>query len=264
MNDRVLPTRRDTTHGDGMHAIHTEDIEDGIHLIRMQDRESRNTFSVELSVGLIEAFARVAARDDLRAVVLTGYDSYFASGGTREGLLGLQAGQGTFADVNLYSLALDCEIPVISAMQGHGIGGGFVMGLYADFVVLSREAVYTTNFMKYGFTPGMGATYILEKKLGTALATEMLIAAETFRGATLRERGVPYPVLPRQDVLPHSLALARRVAEKPRGALVALKRHLASRMRAELPGYIAQEVEMHAQTFHDDGVKTRIGALFGR
>ena len=51
-------------------------------------------------------------------------------------------------------------------MQGHGIGGGFVVGLFADFVILSRESVYSTNFMKYKFTPGMGATYIVPKKIG--------------------------------------------------------------------------------------------------
>lgn len=247
-----------------MEAIHTEDIEPGIHLIRMQDRESKNTFSAELSVGLIDAFEKVAARDDLSVVVLTGYDSYFASGGTKQGLLTLQSGQGSFADINLYGLALDCEIPVVSAMQGHGIGGGFVMGLYADFVVMGLESVYTTNFMKYGFTPGMGATYIMEKKLGTPLATEMLIAADSFRGATLKERGIPFPVLPRRDVMAYSMALARQIADKPRNALIALKRHLVRDMREELPAYIRKEVEMHEQTFRDERVKDRIGSLFGK
>lgn len=248
-----------------MQAIATEDIEPGIHVIRMQDRENKNTFSIELSIGLIDAFEKVAARDDLKVVVLTGYDSYFASGGTKKGLLSLQSGQGgTFADVNLYSLALDCDVPVISAMQGHGIGGGFVMGLYSDFVVMGLESVYTTNFMKYGFTPGMGATYIMEKKLGKALTQEMLISAATLRGATLKERGIPFPVVPRREVLAYSLTLAKLVAEKPRDALIVLKRHLVRDMRAELPDYIAREVAMHAETFHDDGVKDRISSLFGR
>lgn len=247
-----------------MQAIATEDPESGIHVIRMQDRDSKNTFSTELSIGLIDAFENVKARNDLRVVVLTGYDTYFASGGTKQGLLALQSGQGTFADVNLYSLALDCDIPVISAMQGHGIGGGFVMGLYADFVVLGLESVYTTNFMKYGFTPGMGATYIMEKKLGKPITQEMLMAANTFRGATLKERGIPFPVVPRRDVLPYSMVLARQLAEKPRGALIVLKRHLVRDMRVELPDYIAREIAMHAETFHDDGVKDRIRSLFGR
>ena len=48
---------------------------------------------------------------------------------------------------NLYSLSLSYKIPLIAAMQGHDIGGGFALGLFADFMILIRESVYTTNFM---------------------------------------------------------------------------------------------------------------------
>lgn len=245
-------------------AVGLQEIEDGVVQIKMQDREGKNTFTPALTAGLIEAFATVARRPEWRCVVLTGYDSYFASGGSQSALLSLQRGEGSFADVNVYSLALDCEVPVISAIQGHGIGGGFVMGLYADFVVLSRQSVYTTNFMKYGFTPGMGATYILRKKLGLALAEEMLLAAETYRGATLEKRGVPFPVVAQAEVLPHAYGLARSVAAKPRRALVELKRHLVAPLREELPGVIARELAMHRETFHDPEVESRIATMFGR
>lgn len=92
-------------------------------------------------------------------MILTGYGHYFASGGTQEGLLRIQQGITKFTEDRMYSLALECDIPVISAMQGHGIGGGFVMGLFSDFVILSKESVYTANFMKYGFTPEWGYLY---------------------------------------------------------------------------------------------------------
>jgi polyketide biosynthesis enoyl-CoA hydratase PksI len=245
-------------------AVSVQELEDGVVQITMQDREGKNTFTPALTAGLIHAFAEVGRHPEWRCVVLTGYDSFFASGGSQTALLSLQRGQGSFVDVNVYSLALDCEVPVVSAMQGHGIGGGFVMGLYADFVVLSRQAVYTTNFMKYGFTPGMGATYILRRKLGLALAEEMLLGAENYRGATLEKRGVPFAVLPQAEVLPHAYALARSVAAKPRKALVELKRHLVAQLREELPAVIAQEVAMHRETFHDPDVETRISTMFGR
>ena len=67
-------------------------------------------------------------------VILTGYDSYLASGCSQQGLLDLQAGKGQFTDINIYSLALDCPVPVIAAMQGHGIGGGFVIGLFSEAI----------------------------------------------------------------------------------------------------------------------------------
>ncbi len=97
-------------------------------------------------------------------------------------------------------------------MQGHGIGGGLVFGLFADFVLLSRESIYTANFMKYGFTPVTGATYVL----GLGLAEEMLLSARTYRGADLEKRGIQFPVLPGVEVLQNAHQLARDLAEKPR------------------------------------------------
>lgn len=244
-------------------AVELQEIETGIVQITLQDRSSKNGFTPELVEGMMRAFAGIKDHPRWKVVILTGYDTYFASGGTQQALLALQQGAATFADVSLYSLALDCEIPVISAMQGHAIGGGFVLGLYADMVILGRECVYTANFMKYGFTPGMGATCILTRKLGMALAEEMLLTAESYRGATLAQRGIPFPVVPRAEVVGEARALARAVADKPRKALIALKQHMTASLRQELPGIIQQELAMHALTLHDEEIKQRISALFG-
>lgn len=244
-------------------VVQLREISPFIIQITMQDRVNKNTFSNELITGLMDAFAAINASDQYKAVVLTGYDSYFASGGTQEGLLAIYEGKAKFTDGNIYSLALDCPIPVISAMQGHGIGGGFVMGLFSDFVILSRESVYTTNFMKYGFTPGMGATCILPKKLGFSLAEELLLNAGNYRGADLEKRGIPFPVLSRDEVLPYALELARQLAEKPRISLVTLKDHLVSQLREELQTYVERELIMHEKTFHQAEVKQRIMSLFG-
>lgn len=239
------------------------EIEPAIIQVKMHDRAHKNAFSQELTDGLIQAFEFIRNQQSYKAVILTGYDNYFASGGTQEGLLRIQKGITKFTDDNLYSLALDCRIPVIAAMQGHGIGGGFVMGLFADFVILSRESVYTTNFMKYGFTPGMGATFIVPQKLGFSLAHELLMNAGNYRGADLEKRGIPFKVLPRSEVLEYAVELARELAEKPRNSLITLKDHLVSPLREQLPSVIEQELVMHEKTFHQDEVKTRITGLYG-
>lgn len=245
-------------------VVELSDIEPGIVQVRMQDRANKNTFTNGLIEGLTTAFARVAARSEVKVVVLTGYDSYFSSGGTQEGLRDLYDGKFKFTDKDLYSLALNCPVPVIAAMQGHGIGGGFVLGLFADIIVLARESVYTANFMKYGFTPGMGSTFILPQKLGIALAEEMMLTAGTYRGEELQRRGVPFTVVPREQVLPQALELARSLAEKPRFSLVTLKDHLVASLRQQLARFIEQEVAMHELTFHRPEVKERIEAVFGR
>ena len=245
-------------------TVTLREAEPGIALVEMHDREGRNTFTDALIRDLTAAFAEIARNEAWRAVVLTGYDSYFSSGGTQEGLRDLFEGRFKFTDKDLYSLALNCPVPVVSAMQGHGIGGGFVLGMFADATVLSRESIYTANFMKYGFTPGMGSTLILPHKLGPVLAHEMMLSARVYRGEDLARRGVPFPVLPRDEVLAHAMALARDFADKPRFSLVTLKNHLVAGLRDALPLAIEREVEMHAQTFHRPEVRERIEALFGQ
>jgi len=244
-------------------VVRVSSIDATIVEIALEDRVNKNTFSEGICQGLFDAFDRVAKESERKVVILTGYDSYFCAGGTQEALRGLSEKQARFTDFPIYSLPLLCPLPVIAAMQGHGIGGGFVFGLFADFVIFSRESVYTTNFMKYGFTPGFGATLVLAEKLGLPLAQEMLMTAETYRGADLEKRGVPFPVVPRAEVGARALALARNLADKPRESLVALKEHMVQKLRRELPGVTQQEVAMHERTFHQPEVKERIRTRFG-
>ncbi len=247
----------------GEKAVDLQFIAPEILQIKMQDRVGKNTFSEAITQGLMDAFAEVERLPDCKVVILTGYDNYFASGGTQEQLLNLSDGRGAFTDRALYDLPLQCSVPVISAMQGHGIGGGFVLGMFADLVVLGRENIYTANFMRYGFTPGMGATFILPQKLGLGLATEMMLSANNYRGEELQQRGVPFPVVPRDKVMSHALELAQTLAEKPHVSLVALKTHLGASLREALPATIAQEVAMHAVTFAQPEVRSKIATLFG-
>ena len=247
-------------------VVSLDEVEPDIVQVTMHDRVHKNTFSKEMTNGLIQSFEKIQDNTKYKVVILTGYDSYFASGGTQEGLLAIYEGKAKFTDTgkNIYSLALDCKIPVIAAMQGHGIGGGFALGMFADFIILSRESVYTTNFMKYGFTPGMGATYIVPKKLGIGLAEELLLNAGNYRGAELEKRGIPFPVLPRAEVMAYAIDQARQLSEKPRLSLITLKDHLVAHLREQLPGVIEQEITMHERTFHQEDVKKRIMTLFGK
>lgn len=258
------------------HSVVTiEDVAPGIVQITMQDRVSRNAFSLELVTRLMEAVASLNARLDCKVAILTGYDTYFASGGTKDQLLGLHEAQGRLTETPVYNSSctgalnmgdgiLNCEVPIIAAMQGHGIGGGLVLGMYCDLVILSRESIYTANFMRYGFTPGLGATCVLPKKLGAALATELLLCARNYRGADLQARGVPFPVLPRAGVLEHAYELARDLADKPRTSLTTLKRHLTIELREQLPQAISREFAMHDQTLHLPEVRDRIATLYGQ
>ena len=234
-----------------------------VAVIELADREHSNQFTRELVAGLAGAIASVQHDPDTHAVVVHGFGSIFCAGGTRDELLGIFDRRIRFDDVPLYRLLLDCEIPVVAAMQGHALGGGLVLGLFADVVVLAEESVYSANFMKYGFTPGMGATLIVPEKLGPTLGAEMLLTAEGYQGGELLRRGVGCAVLRRKDVIPHAMKLARDLADKPRLSLVLLKRHLTQRIREALPATVAAELAMHEETFAQPEVRERIETLFG-
>lgn len=232
------------------------------HVI-MEDRVSKNTFSSELISGLINVFETIKKSSQIKVVVIQGFDNYFCCGGTQEELLKIYEGKITFTDLAFYRCLLDCEVPVIAAMQGHAIGGGLTFGCYADFIVMGEECIYATNFMKYGFTPGMGATYIVPKKLGEMLGYEMLYSAKNYYGGELKQRGVSVSVTKKQEVISTAMALAKELSAKTLVALKLLKQHVTERIKSELPDIIEKELAMHAVSFKQPEVKERIEILFG-
>ncbi len=244
-------------------TVHLSYPMSGVACLQMEDRQGRNTFTEALVCGLVERIAEVERDGTTRVIVLHGYDSLFCAGGTLEELVDIADGRRSFDEGNFYRLLLDCRLPVIAAMQGHAMGGGFVFGLYADLVVLSRESLYGANFMKYGFTPGMGATELLPRKLGLPLASEMLFGARSYHGQQLADRGAPFPVLPRAEVISHALGLARDLADKPEIALCRLKDALTADLRAALPEAVRRERCMHEETFAQEGIRQRIHHRYG-
>ena len=245
-------------------VVKVTDIGSGIIEVKMQDRNARNTFSKELIKGIIKAFKDITEDQSYKVIILTGYDNYFCCGGTQEELFEIYRKEIGFNDLDFFSLPLFCEIPVIAAMQGHGIGGGLVFGCYADFMILGKENVYTANFMKYGFTPGMGGTYVIPKKMGITLGEEMLYTASSYRGTELMKRGVQQTIVDKAIVMEKAKELALKLAEKPRISLVALKKQLTRDTRSRIPEVIAAELQMHEVTFHQKEVKEKIESLFGK
>lgn len=235
----------------------------GVACVRMEDRVGSNTFTEALVCGLVDCLGEAESDPDTRVVVLHGYDSIFCAGGTLEELVDIADGRRSFDEGAFYRLLLDHPLPVIAAMQGHAVGGGLVFGLYADIVVLSRESLYGATFMKYGFTPGMGSTELLPRKLGSALAAELLYSARTYHGENLERRGIPFPVLPRSEVIPHALELARDLADKPRLSLLRLKETLTAPLKHALDAAVQRERAMHEETFAMDGIRDRIQKRYG-
>ncbi|MGE5514808.1 MAG: SDR family NAD(P)-dependent oxidoreductase [Bacteroidota bacterium] len=240
-----------------------EAFADGVVLLRMSERQHKNSFTDIFMDGLAEAFAAIARLDGAKVVVLTGFDGYFACGGTRDGLEQLQQGATRFTDRTIYSLPLECPLPVIAAMQGHAIGAGWSLGMFCDLQVFAAEAVYHSNYLWYGFTPGAGATLVFPHRLGDRLGREVLFTAHEYRGRELAARRPDLRVTAAAQVLPSALALAHGLARQSREYLLALKAEAARPLRERLPATFARELAMHEKTFiGNPRVQERIERMF--
>ncbi len=255
--DGTVPAQLDAESGarPGAEVIHATDVIDarvdvsGIVMVRMEDRDSKNLFSERLVRSLREVFEKVGARADCKVIVLTGYDSYFACGGTKEALLAIQDGRARFTDDRTWQRTLNCALPVVAAMQGHGIGGGWSLGLFADFTLLSDESKYLSPYLAYGFTPGAGATFIVPEMLGRDLGWETLLTAQEYSGAELEGRGAGLDVHSRKQIHAAAMELAGRIARHSRADLISFKRCLNRPIHGRLEPIIRQEIAMHERTF---------------
>ena len=244
------------------------ELDHDIAMITMCDEENKNIFTEQFLTELVEAFQTVNESEHYKVVILTGFGNYFMSGAPKEKLLSMHDREIKFTDdgnegkIAIYSLAMQCKIPVIAAMQGHAIGGGFTFAMYCDVVVMARESVYAPNFMRYGFTPGFGSTYIIPKKVGIALASEMMLTANYYKGIDLEKRGIPFGVYPRNMVLDKAIEIARDMAEKTRISLILLKHQLVKKMLEEVEVTVEEELKMHDITITSNDAEQLINERY--
>ncbi len=221
-------------------------LPDGIALLRLDSPETHNMLTDELLALLGTALERVHTDDAVRVFVICGNGAEFCLGGTLEAVSDVATQRTTFADAAvIYEGLATCRKPVVTALAGNAFGGGLAFGLYGDLVVMSRDAYYSANFLRYGITPGMGATYILEKRMGGPLSQEMLMSGREYSGRELERRGASVNFCDADQVVAEAMSLARTVAGHPPAAVQQLKAHLSSGSRQDLPATIAAEMDMH-------------------
>lgn len=233
-----------------MSGLVTLEIDDaGIAWVRMVDRTGRNCFHDRFVDELLRALEDAAAEPRARVCVLTGLPDVWSGGGARRVLEELVTGARSPYDLTLTRALLDMPLPTIAAMEGAAVGGGFVLGFACDIVVLSEAARYGCNFVDYGFTPGMGATRILELALGAPLAAEMLFGAACLRGDHFRGRSLINYIEPQAEVVRRAQSVAMRMTDKPRHVLELLKRALNSGKRRAFEEAREVEALMHTICF---------------
>lgn len=240
----------------------TSAIDDGVAILTFRDPASNNALDSR-TVPLLEAALEGLGRNnDVKVIVLEGLPDVFCSGGSQDMLKALAKGEQAPVDLLLPKRLLDTPVPVIAAMAGHAIGGGFAIGVCADIVLIARESRYGCSFMNFGFTPGMGTTRLLEHVLSPALAHELLYTGQHVRGTHFEGKSGFNYILPRAEVVAKAREIASRIGEKPRRSLEMLKRTLSLPKRQCFESTYTVETLMHHLTLQGADVERLIKEEF--
>ncbi|HXK21160.1 MAG TPA: enoyl-CoA hydratase/isomerase family protein [Myxococcota bacterium] len=199
------------------------EVSDGVATLTLNRPDNRNSMTPDVLAGLAEGVARLRNDPALRCAIVTGRGSSFCAGAdfksrgtpgapTDPAASALPPHERSYATYAPFLSLLDIEIPVIAAMQGHAIGGGFGLALVCDLRVANREAKYGANFVRLGLSPGMATTYLLPRLVGLPRALELLLTGRIVTGAEAATLGLANDAVAPDAVLGRARELAREIA----------------------------------------------------
>jgi enoyl-CoA hydratase/carnithine racemase len=159
---------------------------------------------------------------------------------------------------------LDLEVPVIGALNGHTVGGGFGLALACDLRVGADRAKYGANFVKLGLAPGMAISYLLPRVVGLPRANELLLTGRLVDGIEAASLGILNRALPSDDVLPHAMELARSIAANAPIAVRATKAAIRRGLQLAVREAADAEAYAQAETIATDDCREGIAALLAK
>lgn len=243
------------------------EVADQVATVTLNDPRRRNAMTPELGDALAAAVARLRADPDVRAVVLTGAGDAFSGGGDLKMLERLRTER--FMEARAFMLdfyarylsVTSLAVPTVAAVRGAAIGAGLCVALACDLCVVDADAKLALNFAQLGLHPGMGATYLLPRRVGAQRAAELLLTGRRFDGREAASIGVALEALPADAVLPRAQALAAQMAKNAPLAVRALKATLgvdASALRAALEGEAFRQAESYGSEDLGEGLAAAV------
>jgi enoyl-CoA hydratase/carnithine racemase len=208
-------------------------VRDHVATITLNRPEQRNALNFD-AYDRLEAALRQAVRDaDARCVIVTGADPAFCSGDdVREIMAGPKAVSADPAPVVRHKptpaamAALECDKPLIAAVNGAAVGWGMELALYADIRIASEKARFAELFIKRGLVCDVGGFYRLPSIVGPAKAAELLFTGDVIDAAEAHRIGLVSEVTPHEALMDRARALAGRIAVNPPLALRYMKEGL--------------------------------------
>jgi len=209
-----------------------------ISILHMNRPESMNAIgTIEDCDCIVDTFFELGNDRSVTAIVLTGKGRAFCTGGNikgmqqRQGIGPLEQPDSTRANYRrgvqrATRAMLDCEVPMIAAINGHAIGLGLDIACLCDIRVAAASAKMAASFIKVGLVPGDGGAWTLQKIVGYSKAAELFLTGDTFDAEYAQQIGLVGSVVPDAELLDAALVIAAKIAANPPRAVRLTKRLL--------------------------------------
>ena len=202
------------------------DVSDHIATIALNNPAQRNAVDKEMSAQLIAAYKDVIANDDVRVLVITGEgNKSFCSGASITGYLA-DGVLGENAEQQRSPLPKPWRIykPVIAAIEGFCVGGGFTLALYCDMRVVTTASRLSATSLKRGVVNGATIATRLTRLIGTANALELVLMSKMIDGTEAYRIGLAQRLVEPGNALAEAMDMAAIIASFSPDAVQGTKR----------------------------------------
>ncbi|HLV01845.1 MAG TPA: enoyl-CoA hydratase/isomerase family protein [Acidobacteriota bacterium] len=224
--------------------------------ITLNRPERLNSYTLEHLAELSHTYERLAERDDIRVLIITGSGLSFCTGIDIGYVRELQVRE----EVQIYRRLLNLSrqflltlkrIPqfLIAAVNGSATGGGLNLALFCDWRIASTTASFGYPFGRLSWLPDPGATWILPQLVGRSFAVEMALSDQLISAREALQRGLIQQLAEPEELNKRTDEMARRVASYPPLLTRYLKRWLVDSSEELLRESLEQEIEHHIRNF---------------
>ena len=203
--------------------------QDGIAVLTLNRPEAMNALSRDLRRALHDGLKAVEADPEVRVIILTGAgDRAFTAGldlkelGSDPG--GMSAANAASADANPVKAIEMCTKPVIGAINGVAITGGFEVALACDILIASERARFADTHARVGILPGWGLSQKLSRLIGIYRAKELSLSGNFLDARTAEAWGLVNRVVAPDVLMPAALKLAAEIASVPGDSVTIYKK----------------------------------------
>lgn len=198
-----------------------------VAVVTMNRPEAMNALSSALRHELAEAMVAVDRDDSIHAVVLTGAGTRAFTAGLdlkELGTQGLGAANAETPQANPVKAIEQCRKPVIGAINGVAITGGFEVAIACDILIASDNARFADTHARVGIMPGWGLSQKLSRLIGISRAKELSLSGNFLNAQTACAWGLVNRVVPAEELLPVAKKLAADIASADPAMIQAYKR----------------------------------------